>query len=133
MCTDCNELTIPIGPPGTSGTSGIIFTNTNFTVGTATSGLNFEVAVPSSGDYILLLEYNLIETDVTTVTTRVIKNGVLQTLNNNYQHRLSGNLTIDEITYTHNAKITAVMGDTIGFKVIFSGAGNGSLTIMKIS
>ncbi len=139
MCDCCKKIIVQneIGIPGATGPAGvapIVFETNNFISGAATTGLDFTHTLTTSGTYIVQLEYFFSHTGATDITTQLVKNGSLETLNANYQHDSTINAINPVITYTHTAKIVAVTTNTIGYKITTPAEGmNGSLTIIKIA
>ncbi len=139
MCDCCKKIIVQneIGIPGATGATGsapVFFETNSFLSGAASGGLDFTHTVTVSGTYIVQLEYAFSHTGATDIKSQFVKNGTLDTGNLNYEHNSTINAITPVTTYTHTAKIIAVITDTIGYKITTPSTGvNGSLTIIKIT
>lgn len=143
-CTKTVSKTGPRGPKGATGKTGPtgpmgpgITSFTAVTEVTEGSIVSFNSpAVTEAGDYVVQLEMNVEKVGVSDISFNsfLLKNGVTDTLNANYQHlnRTSG----INCTHTHTAKVSLIVGQTAGFQLNMSPSAkvlNGSIVLSKIS
>lgn len=133
----CNITALTKGEKGDTGATGAS-AFVGF-VSTTTQTLNaaydlMSAAVVSPGNYIVMLQGQFISSLAADITSRLYIDAVSQVANDNYQQRDS--LVSAEVTFTHNAKVTLLAGETVGFKIastdLTSTIDNASLTLIKM-
>lgn len=144
---DCCEKIIkkipvegPTGPQGPPGGDPTRYFGSYEDIQLSDEGDPFVYTITTSGDYILQLNAHITRTDVTVITSYLIKNGVYQVSNVNGLHQHYELVDVTETTLTHNAKLTGVVaGDIIGFSLLsllspsYALVVNASLTILKLT
>lgn len=135
----CNISTITKGEKGDAGTAEVSFYSFKAQTITSPATVDIQTTVGADGDYVVQLEMGVRNLDVAAVyvTTSALKNGSLDSLNDNYE-RIENDIPVDKrLTYTHTVKLTGLTaGQTVGFQLASDGvfiANNGSLTIFKVA
>jgi hypothetical protein len=134
----CNISTITKGEKGDTGSVNVLFYSFKAQTVDSPSTVDVQTAVVEDGDYVVQLEMTFTNTDVVGigVISNVLKNGSLDSSNDNYEHAYSDLAPNKKRTYTHTAKITGLTaGQTVGYRLSSDGifvANNGSLTIFKM-
>lgn len=136
----CGQISTTKGEKGDKGVAGkdgglvlpkyVLF---ELTAVTDVTPVPFNYTLEEDGDFLLVFESNLSSVDANQVNSYLYKNATAQSSNINYRHRYKLN-DGDFKTFTHTAVISGVIGDEVGFALLFNGnLENGSLVITKVS
>lgn len=142
MCDCCKKIIVQT--TNNVSTTSVDFKSIKDVTVLKVTNYNFNYTTLEDGDYILQLELDITMNGIGSaqndLTSQLIKNNILQSLNLNLEHRLNLGFELKEgyeTQYTHNCKITGVTaGDTIGFQLSVTDTSvlinNGSITVIKI-
>lgn len=154
MCNICNKskccciktvsVTGPRGPKGEKGSPGIngrdgagVYDVRELGLQAENVSLNYNTnAVSDSADYLVTIcaYLEVVGMGQIAITTRALKNGVLNTSNSNYEYIVDS--TSQKLTYTHSFKISLSSGDTTGFQIVNSATtklNKGTIVVSKIN